>query len=257
MFNNSSIKLLVIGCVTMLSSFLFGGAYVCQSEIELVYEENIKPDNMRDFENRYVPLKLSKKEKKIWKDRDFPRLISTFEFREYVKNNPFKIKKGLVINGRFDPELEYIDCKDLVHISYPDDPKIFDLHLLDYTEKNFDFVMLNQTLEHVYNPLQCLENVGKHMKSGGILFVNVPTINKLHEMPYNYYTGITPVGLGVILRSAGFDILHIGQWGNRVYLKKLFSQETWPSLRDMNKEKNPGRNEYDFPVITWAFARKK
>jgi 2-polyprenyl-3-methyl-5-hydroxy-6-metoxy-1,4-benzoquinol methylase len=129
--------------------------------------------------------------------------------------------------------------------------------VIDYPEKDFDFVMLNQTLEHVYNPVQCLENIGKHMKSGGILFVNVPTINKLHEMPYNYYTGITPVGLGIILKSAHFDILHIGQWGNRTYLNKLFTQETWPSLRDMKKEKNPGLNEYDVPVITWAFARKK
>jgi SAM-dependent methyltransferase len=253
----SNMRLSIFGVFFVLSSALFASDYICRSEIEEIYESYINPENIKLFENRYVRLNLSEKEQRFWKDKDFPRLFSTLEFGRYVKNNPFRIEKALVINGRNDPELEYIDCEQIININYPDNPEKFDLHLIDYPDKDFDFVMLNQTLEHVYNPIQCLENIGKHMKSGGILFINVPTINKLHEVPYNYYTGITPVGLGVILRSAQFDILHIGQWGNRTYLKKLFTQKTWPSLRDMKREEKSGFNEFDFPVITWAFARKR
>ena len=71
--------------------------------------------------------------------------------------------------------------------------------------------MLNQTLEHLYDPILCLNNVFNHMRTGGILYANVPAVNIPHLTPFHYYTGYTATGLGAVVKSAGFEILKIGQ----------------------------------------------
>ena len=85
---------------------------------------------------------------------------------------------------------------------------------------------MNQTIEHLYNPTLCIENVYKHLKTGGIFYANVPANNIPHGVEH-YYTGIIPLGLALMTKSAGFEILEIGQWGNLDYLKYIFNQNNW------------------------------
>jgi hypothetical protein len=113
--------------------------------------------------------------------------------------------------------------------------------------------MLNQTIEHLYNPILALQNIHKHMKVGGVFYTNVPSNNIPHSTPYHFYTGITPVGLGAMVKLAGFDILKIGQWGNREYLRQSYATALWP---DYTYSSNPGHNEIECPIITWCLATK-
>lgn len=55
-----------------------------------------------------------------------------------------------------------------------------------------------------------------------------------------------------MIKLVGFDILKIGQWGNKEYLNVLYSNG-WSDYRYSN---NPGLNEIDCPIITWCFAIK-
>ena len=104
----------------------------------------------------------------------------------------------LSFNGNNDPEYEYINCKTITNYNYEDDKINNDLHNLNLHRTDFDFVMLNQTIEHLYDPITCLKNIYKHLNKNAIFYANVPANNKPHSTPEHYYTGITPTGLGVI-----------------------------------------------------------
>lgn len=46
-----------------------------------------------------------------------------------------------------------------------------------FTEEDFDFIMMDQVLEHVPNPAETLADVFRLLKPGGILFLGVPPID--------------------------------------------------------------------------------
>jgi SAM-dependent methyltransferase len=224
-------------------------------DIREIYALHVKPyTDHPKFNNRYVPLPLRKNNSSWhWKDKDFPRVLALLEFERFVVENKITCNKGLAING-LDPEWYYLPSNEIREIIYDGTKQEYDLHTLNLPEIDFDFVMVNQTLEHVYDPIRCLKNIYAHMCSGGILYLNVPVNSIPHETPFHHYTGFTPTGLGAIAAAAGFKILSIGQWGNLEYLMKMHTSQSWPDYRQL---KQPGLNEINYPVITWIFALKE
>jgi SAM-dependent methyltransferase len=222
-------------------------------DIQEIYATFIKPNLNEEYQQRYVPLPVAKNNKTWrWEGKDFPRVIAILEFERFIQANNISCEKGLAING-LDPEWYYISAKKIISTNYDLEPKNHDLYTLNLNEHDFDFVMANQTLEHVYDPIQCLENLYKHMRPGGILYLNVPSNSILHSLPFHFFTGYTPVGVGAVVQAAGFKILSIGQWGNLEYLTKMHSTLSWPEYRELQ---NPGYNDLNCPVITWVFAEK-
>ena len=228
------------------------------SKIEELYEEHIKVNYTEEYKNRYHPLPVDKNNKNWkWEGKDFPRVISLLEFERYVKKYDFQIEKLLLFNGYDEPETEYLEgrYKQILNINYGDNPEKYNLHNLQINHDNFDFVSLNQTLEHVYNPYTCLTNIKKYMTKGGYLYINVPACNVPHSEPFHFYTGYTPMGLAALAHETGYEILEMGQWGNKEYLGRLFGitgQRWWA---DYTMLENPGINEIENPVITWGLFK--
>lgn len=224
--------------------------------IEL-YEQFVKANYTPDFTERYNPLPLHKNNKKWrWEGKDFPRVISLLEFERYIEKYNFKINDLLIFNGKEDPELEYLGdrIKTLHNFDYMADPINYDLHQLKLPRTDYDFVCLHQTLEHIYNPYQCLTNIRNHMKQGGYLYINVPACNAPHSEPFHHFTGFTPMGLVAVSYQAGFKVCEAGQWGNTEYLVKLWTRN--PGWSDYSQLVNPGINEIHNPVITWILLQK-
>tara|TARA_R110000737_G_scaffold20853_3_gene39216 strand:- start:290 stop:988 length:699 start_codon:yes stop_codon:yes gene_type:complete len=226
--------------------------YLNNSDINRIHREHVLKNTMQDY--KYVPLPMNRNVNNWkWEGKDFPRVIALLELDEFFKKNNFLFEKVLCINGDDDPEFEFLPYKNKKIIHYEADPRNNDLHNLNLQEKDYDFCMLNQTLEHLYDPIRCLKNINAHLKTGGIFYCNVPVINIPHMTPYHHYSGFTPTGLGCIAEAAGFEILSIGSWGNKEYTVKLFENLDWPSYQDLLTS---GLNEKEYPVITWIFARK-
>jgi hypothetical protein len=61
------------------------------------------------------------------------------------------------------------------------------------------------------------------------------------------------MGLGAMAKLAGFDIIKIGQWGNKQFFKQMFDTP-WSDYTYSDK---PGYNDNDCPIITWIFAKKQ
>jgi len=231
---------------------------ISDSKIEELYETHIKVNFTEEYKNRYNPLPVDKNNKNWkWEGKDFPRVISLLEFDRYINKYNFQIDKLLLFNGHDEPETEYLKgrYKQILNINYEDNPEKYNLHNLQLNHNNFDFVTLNQTLEHVYNPYTCLTNIKKYMTKGGYLYVNVPACNVPHSEPFHFYTGYTPMGLAAVAHETGYEILEIGQWGNKEYLGRLFGitgQRWWA---DYTMLENPGINEIENPVITWGLFK--
>ena len=231
---------------------------ISDSKIEELYETYIKVNFTEEYKNRYHPLPTEKNNKDWkWEDKDFPRVISLLEFERYINKYDFQINKLLLFNGRQEPETEYLEgrYKQILNINYEDNPEKYTLYNLQINHNNFDFVMLNQTLEHLYDPIKCLNNIKKYMATGGYLYINVPACSVPHSEPFHFYTGYTPMGLAAVAYEAGYEILEMGQWGNKEYLGRLFGitgQRWWA---DYTKLTNPGINEIENPVITWGLFR--
>jgi hypothetical protein len=223
------------------------------AEIERIYRDLVAVNDNDEYAGRYSKLPLRENNKKWkWEGKDFPRIISLLEFAAMVRRFNLAAKSLLTFTTTDDPELEYLPYLSHYNFDFDDDKVNHDLHTLNVPRRDYDFVMLNQTLEHLYNPFVCLDNVRTFLGPGAIAYANVPSINIAHSTPYHFYTGYTPTGLACVFQSCGFEILEVGQWGNKEYIDRMFKTQGWPDYRALKSF----RNDFLNPVITWILARK-
>lgn len=103
----------------------------------------------------------------------------------------------------------------------------------------FDSVMLLDVLEHLYNPVKTLQDCGKHMKSGGYLFIHVPHHDGLSNrykrflhriglkdqykhfgFPAHIYS-FNKSSLQHILKKSGFETIHFESWPSQITRGKI------------------------------------
>jgi len=222
-------------------------------EIEDIYDTHVEkpPEYFRKSNDEYQKLPIE--QKREWFPRDFPRLASLFDYKEWIEKYGLKKVGKLLSTCRTDFELDYILCDKITICDYTVDEK-YDLHTMDLPEKDYDMIIFNQTLEHLYNPFVAMENLYNHLKPGGHLYTTVPTINIPHQEPLHFW-GMTPTGLCVLGKSVGFDILECGYWGNLSYINHIFKTNGWPNTSNVMVD-NQIENVYHCQSQTWALFKK-
>ncbi len=139
--------------------------------------------------------------------------------------------------------------KRYASLSYPS----FDLCAPLRQSRRFDVVICEQVLEHVVDPIAAAANLRGLATEGGHVIVSTPFLVKIHELPLygmRDYWRFTPRGLQALLERAGLEVDSVGAWGNRQCVIGNFSR--WSARRRWHSL----RNEPDFPVQVWAFARR-
>jgi len=221
-----------------------------EEEIREIYQFYLNNKNS-EYLNKYNIMDQSRNNKKWkWENKDFPRVPAILELEEYVKKYDLKSENMLLFSPG-EPELEIIPHANEFIYEYTSNNVDYDLHKLNIPKKDYDFVLLCQTLEHLYDPLLSLKNIYNYLIEDAYIFCNVPTVNIQHMLPYNFYTGFTPVGLGCLFKQAGFKILEIGHWGNAEYLNRIFTTKQWPDYRQI-----PTKNDFTTPCQSWILAKK-
>jgi len=86
--------------------------------------------------------------------------------------------------------------------------KTWDLHHQPNAEMTeaYDLIFCLETLEHVRNPYDAVDNLRTMLAPGGLLVLSVPYHFQWHARPH--YWGITPDGISALLEHAGFDASH-------------------------------------------------
>jgi hypothetical protein len=150
-----------------------------------------------------------------------------------------------------DPELEFVKSTTQTLIKYPE----YDLHnISNFFNEEFDFFIFNQTLEHLYDPFESVKSIYKTIKKDGYVFTSAPTLNIQHMEPF-HFNGFTPMGLAMLFKCAGFEILEIGQWGNHEYIQKIFGNQAWFGYDNLHKN-GIVVNEEKNVCQCWILAKK-
>lgn len=184
---------------------------------------------------------------------DFPRVPCLLDFKEWIRVYDIKPNKMLCTDYE-DFELNYINPEKLHIFKY--DGHNGDLHTMDLQDKDYDFFLFSQTMEHLYNPILCLKNIYEHLRPGGWVFTSVPTINIPHMTPF-HFSGIYPMGLALAFMSVGFELVEIGQWGNLNYISCIFSNHQWPDYyKLLTLGSGQITNEEHNVAQCWILARK-
>lgn len=82
----------------------------------------------------------------------------------------------------------------------------YDGKFFPFEKAEFDSVLSNQVLEHVFNPTEFLSEVNRILKVGGNFLISVPFVWDEHEQPYDY-ARYSSFGLKFLLEQHGFEIV--------------------------------------------------
>jgi SAM-dependent methyltransferase len=82
----------------------------------------------------------------------------------------------------------------------------YDGLLFPFKDEEFDSIITNQVLEHVFNPTEFLAEVNRVLKQQGTLLLTVPFVWDEHEQPFDY-ARYSSFGISDLLKKSGFEIL--------------------------------------------------
>lgn len=75
-----------------------------------------------------------------------------------------------------------------------------------FDDKQFDSVLCNQVLEHVFNPNKFLSEINRILKADGKIVLSVPFVWDEHEQPYDF-ARYSSFGLKHLFENHGFEII--------------------------------------------------
>lgn len=117
--------------------------------------------------------------------------------------------------------------------------------------RQFDLIIADQVFEHLKWPYRAGRNVRQMLKPGGHLVISTPFLVRVHRVPIDC-SRWTEDGLSYLLQECGFEAANIRteSWGNRSCLKGNLTR--WRKRGFFGSLKN----EADYPIMVWAFAKK-
>ena len=80
-------------------------------------------------------------------------------------------------------------------------------------DRSIDSLLCSEVLEHVPHPDRAIREFARIVKPGGVLFLTVPFLARLHEEPHDYYR-YTRHGLRRLLEEGGFEVDEIVETGS-------------------------------------------
>lgn len=96
-----------------------------------------------------------------------------------------------------------VDWQGSVHEHATEVDLVASAESLPLDEDAADAALLSQVLEHVPDPAAVLGEAARVLRSGGGLFLTVPFVWELHEMPADFWR-FTPSSLELLLAQSGF-----------------------------------------------------
>jgi|SRR5690606_30454854 len=84
-----------------------------------------------------------------------------------------------------------------------------------FQDQQFDSVVTNQVLEHVFNPVEFIKEINRVLKLEGKLLLTVPFVWDEHEQPYDFGR-YSSFGLIHLLEKNGFHIIEFRKSVNNI-----------------------------------------
>lgn len=98
-----------------------------------------------------------------------------------------------------------VDHADSLHEGLAHVDIVASADALPFLDEAFDAALLTQVLEHLPDPARVLAELKRVLCKGRRLFLTVPLVWELHELPHDYFR-YTAAGLERLLVNTGFEI---------------------------------------------------
>lgn len=140
-----------------------------------------------------------------------------------------------------------------IHQNQPD--ILWDEGKIPLASNSVDSALLTEVLEHVPNPTELLTEILRVMKPGAVLFLTVPYLWPLHEVPYDNYR-YTPFALTRHLQEAGFSNVELhatGGWD--ASLAQMLG--LWVKRGPLGRIQRRLLAVFIFPLYLWLLHRDR
>jgi hypothetical protein len=130
------------------------GRLLSGDDVERLFADKVAVNNNDAYLGRYDKFDFGSRFGALVDRVEFPRLITVLEFERILTEHSIAADSVLMLNGGEggDPELAYLDHHQVDRADYDQDPARFDLHSPQFDRSDYDFALLSQTLEHLYDP---------------------------------------------------------------------------------------------------------
>lgn len=172
------------------------------------------------------------------------------DFLNVAKNNKWKVYGTEISTEAINYALENYKIKI-------DQGTVIDI---DYSFSFFDAIVINDVIEHLPNPKECLEKISKIIKKGGILYIGTPNFNSLSRYFFGKYWGavifpwhlqyFTVKTLSKLLKKYNFEIKEVSTKNillnltdPYIKLKKIYNNNKIKERTFLNRVANYGLNK--------------
>ena len=104
---------------------------------------------------------------------------------------------------------------------------------LAFPNAPYDLIMHAQTYEHLFDLNLALARTSLLMAPGAYIFASFPAWNIPHMVP-SHQRGLSPCGAYAAYTAAGFEVVHMGWFGNKLYSQVLAAPGSfWPTWKQL------------------------
>jgi SAM-dependent methyltransferase len=134
-----------------------------------------------------------------------------------------------------------------------------DMERLPFKEASFDYVISDQVLEHLEDPVRAVRESYRVLKKGGIAIHTTCFVNYYHPSPLDFWR-FSPDALRHLCSDFS-EILQCAGWGNRAAVFLCMLGDRFRALEIPDRPTSilraiASRNNPQFPIVTWIIARK-
>ena len=142
-----------------------------------------------------------------------------------------------------------------IEIYYPD----VDIQNMQYGDASFDYVITDQVLEHIENPIKGVNESYRVLKKNGIAIHTSCFLNYFHPCPQDFWR-FSPDALIYLCKDFSKILLCDG-WGNRLAILLCFITDRFRFMRIPERKSSiryriATYKEKNYPVTTWIVAQK-
>ncbi|MGC1267388.1 MAG: methyltransferase domain-containing protein [Candidatus Acidiferrum sp.] len=176
------------------------------------------------------------------------RIVMNREIEKFIRSLPCRDIDALEISGT--GSRDKYDFRSYRSVSYPE----YDVCENPLVREQFDLVIAEQVFEHILRPDKAAANVSDMLRPGGIFVISTPFLLKIHDAPLDLYRW-TERGMRQLLEGVELQVLRTASWGNL----KCLEADMRPGLEwtVFDRQKHSLENEPQFPIVVWAFAKKR
>jgi SAM-dependent methyltransferase len=124
------------------------------------------------------------------------------------------------------------------------------LDTLPFRSRTFDGILLAEVLEHLAWPARSIQELGRVLRPGGLLYLSTPFMFPLHQIPHDYARH-TRYGIEQMLVSAGFEVVRIDELGG--ILTSIYYYSRW--LFDLPVCFFPSLKSRPFLLQLWGLSQ--